>query len=461
VVTSEGPRLMESKPTKLTKRNVDQIAAATNRFIVWDTELAGFVRIAPTGVKTFILRYRAGGGGRTAPQHLIAIGRYGVLTPDQARKKAKAILGSVARGDDPAGGQMAARKQMTVAELCDRYLKEGVLTPTRNGTVKKKSTVNDDRGRIECHIKPLLGHRRVSSITSADIDRFLVDVASGKTRTDVTKMRQRNPVRGGKGVATRATATLGAIFTFARRQKMRPDNPVHGVPKFAINRTERFLTTDELEKLGAAIREAETTGIPWEVDLGAPKAKHVPGQESRFTKISPYAAAAVRLLLFTGCRLREILHLKWENVDIERGLLFLADSKAGKKTVVLNAPAMAVLASLDPYGPYVVPGDDPEKPRADLKRPWWAISNRAGLEGVRLHDLHHTYASFGAGSGLGLPIIGKLLGHSQAATTARYAHLDNDPVRRAAETIGSRIAAAMDGRSTAEILLLKSRLGRK
>jgi hypothetical protein len=238
---------MESIPTKLTKRVVDQLAPAANRLIVWDAELAGFgLRIAPTGLKTFILRYRAEGGGRTAPQHLIAIGRYGVLTPDQARKKARGILGAVARGDDPAGAQMAARKQMTVAELCDRYLKEGVLTPTRSGTVKKGSTVNDDRGRIECHIKPLLGHRRVSSITSADIDRFLVDVASGKTRTGAKNTGRRNPVRGGKGVATRATGTLGAIFTFARRQRMRPDNPVHGVPKFAINRTERFLATDEL-----------------------------------------------------------------------------------------------------------------------------------------------------------------------------------------------------------------------
>jgi integrase len=435
---------MEASSTKLTKRNVDQVAPNGKRFIVWDNELAGFgLRIASTGLKTFVVRYRAEGGGRTAPQHLIAIGRYGVLTPDEARKRAKAILGAVAKGEDPACAQLAARQEITVAELCNRYLKEGVLIPTRNGTVKKASTVNDDRGRIEAHIKPLLGHRRVSSITSVDIERFLVDVASGKTRTDVTRIGRRNPVRGGRGVATRTTATLGAIFTFARRQGMRPDNPVHGVAKYADNPKERFLTTDELERLGAAIREAETTGIPWEVDDNAPKAKHIAKRENRFTKISPFAAAAIRLLLLTGCRLREILHLKWEHVDTERGLLFLPDSKTGRKTVVLNAPALALLAGLDRIGPYVVPGDDPEQPRADLKRPWEAVSRRAGLSGVRLHDLRHTYASFGAGGGLGLPIIGKLLGHSQAATTARYAHLDNDPVRRGAEQIGSVIAMAM------------------
>jgi integrase len=445
---------------KLTKRNIDQLRLTSERLIVWDTELSGFgVRVSRTGVKTFVVRYRAEGGGRTAPQRLMAIGRCGVLTPDQARRKAKAVLGAVAQGDDPAGKQMAVRRQITVAELCDRYIEHGVLQPNGRGTVKKTSTVKDDLSRIEAHIKPLLGHRRVSSISSADISRFLVDVATGKTRADATRTGRRNPVRGGRGVATRATATLGAIFTFARGQKMRPDNPVHGVPKYAINRMERFLTANELERLGTAIREAETVGIPWEVDEGASRAKHIPKPKNRFTKISPPTGAAIRLLLFTGCRLREILHLKWEYLDIERGVLFLPDSKTGKKTIVLNAPALEVLAGLDRQGSYVVPGDDPEKPRADMKRPWQAVAKRAGLEGVRLHDLRHTYASFGAGIGLGLPIIGKLLGHSQAATTARYAHLDNDPVRRAAETIGGRIAAALEGKPAADILDITHKLG--
>ena len=165
----------------------------------------------------------------------------------------------------------------------------------------------------------------------------------------------------------------------------------------------------------------------------------------RATKIEPSAAAALRLLLFTGCRLREVLHLRWEYVDFERGCLFLPDSKTGRKTIILTAPALAVLSQLERRGPYVVPGHDPKKPRHDLKRPWEAITRRASLYGVRLHDLRHTYASFGAGGGLGLPIIGRLLGHSQAATTARYAHLDNDPLRRASEQIGNEISAALDG----------------
>jgi integrase len=133
--------------------------------------------------------------------------------------------------------------------------------------------------------------------------------------------------------------------------------------------------------------------------------------------------------------LREILHLRWEHVDFERGCLFLPDSKTGRKTVILNAPALAVLSALERVGPYVVSGDDPAQPRHDLKRPWDAVTKHAGLVGVRLHDLRHTYASFGAGGGLGLPIIGRLLGHAQTATTARYAHLDNDPLQRASEAI--------------------------
>jgi integrase len=163
--------------------------------------------------------------------------------------------------------------------------------------------------------------------------------------------------------------------------------------------------------------------------------------------IGTHAAAAIRLLIFTGARLREILHLRWEHVDLERGLLFLPDSKTGKRAIVLNAPAMAVLASLPRIGAYVVAGQDAgthnEKPRADLNKPWRAIRRRARLNDVRIHDLRHTHASIGASAGLGLPIIGKLLGHTKASTTQRYAHLDNDPLRRASEQIGARLATAL------------------
>lgn len=436
---------MQSELT-FTKRALDKLAPDARRRIVWDAELPGFgLRIESGGSKTFVVRYRAEGGGRNAPQRLMSIGRYGVLTPDAARKKAKGVLAAVTLGEDPADTQSSARKQMTVAQLCDLYLDRGVLIPGRAGRVKKPSTVKDDRSRIEAHIKPVLGNRRVSSVTRADIERLLVDVASGKTRSNPA-LRLRHQVRGGKGVATRATATLGAIFTFAVRQRMRPDNPVNGVAKYAVNRCERFLTTDELERLGTAIREAETVGIRWNPDPSK-KIKHAPKPEKRHVVISPFAGAAIRLLLFTGCRVGEILNLKWTEIDFERGFLFLPDSKTGRKPVVLNAPALAVLSELPRTGEFVIATDDPAKPRYDLKKPWRLIQRVAGLDGVRLHDLRHTHASFGVAAGFGLPIIGKLLGHTQPSTTQRYAHLDNDPVRRASKRIGAVIAAALEDTS--------------
>ena len=224
-------------------------------------------------------------------------------------------------------------------------------------------------------------------------------------------------------------------------------NPTRVIEKYPEKGRERYLSTDELGRLGHAIREAETSGLPYEIDELNPNAKHAPKKANRRTLIGPHAAAATRLLILTGARLREILHLKWENVDFERGLLLLPDSKSGKKAIVLNAPALDVLANLPRVGSYVIAGQaagsNDERPRADLNRPWRALVKRAGLGGCRIHDLRHTHASMGAGAGISLPIIGKLLGHVQPSTTARYAHLSYDPLRRASEKIGSRIAAAM------------------
>jgi integrase len=420
---------------KITKRVVDRLQIEPAEYAIWDAQMPGFgVRVRPTGAKSFIVLYRAG-SGRGAPQRRYTIGSVGKITPEQARERARTILGAVAHGKDPASQKAGERQAPTVAVLADRFLAEHVNTKRKPGTAATYRYV------IESAVKPYLGTTKADKLT----------------RAAVAKMH--SALKDTPSWANRALAVVASMYTFATRAGVVPDgtNPARRIDKFGEHRRERFLTGEELERLGAVIREAETTGIPWEVDQNASRAKHMSKPENRFTKIGPSAAAALRLLLFTGCRLREILHLKWEHVDIERGLLFLADSKTGKKTVVLNAPAMAVLASLDQNGAYIVPGDDPEKPRSDLKRPWRAIARRSGLDGVRLHDLRHTYASFGAGSGLGLPIIGKLLGHSQPATTARYAHLDNDPVRCAAETIGGRIAAAMDGRPMAEIVPIKRR----
>ncbi len=231
----------------------------------------------------------------------------------------------------------------------------------------------------------------------------------------------------------------GAPRNCARRLQ----NPARRVEKFRESRRERFLSREEFARLGAALREAETIGIPYEVDETKPTAKHAPKSENRRVVVAPDAVAAIRLLMLTGCRLREILHLRWREVDLERALLLLEDSKTGRKTVVLGEAAMAVLAKVPRAGDYVFPGGAGDAPRSDLKRPWKLIRRRAGLQGLRVHDLRHSYASVAAGAGLGLPIIGKLLGHTQFSTTTRYTHLADDPLRRASELVSAEIATSI------------------
>jgi integrase len=206
-----------------------------------------------------------------------------------------------------------------------------------------------------------------------------------------------------------------------------------------------------LQRLGVALNKAETVGLPWASEVNGPKAKHLPRPENRKTVLDPAAVAAIRLLILTGARLREILHLRWQEIDLERGLAFLPDSKTGRKTLTLSRPALRILSELPRMAsPFVIAGSKEGQPRADLQRPWAAICRSADLPGVRLHDLRHTFASVGAGESLGLPIVGKLLGHTQPQTTARYAHLDANPLRQAADLIATRLVDAMNS-STEEL----------
>lgn len=419
---------------RITKRTIEALKPSISEFTVWDDSVSGFgVRVRPTGTKSFVVVYRAG-SGRGAPVRRYTIAAVSKITPERARERAKAILGSVAHGHDPAGEKTVERGTPTISELADRFMAEHIRPKRKAGTAEFYRDIFD---RI---IKPALGTMKADKLTRQQV---------GKLHSQL----HNTPFQ-----ANRVLAAIGSMYSFAARSSAVSDsiNPARNIVKFKESRRERFLTGEELERLGKTIRLAETTGIPWKTDATNPNAKHLSSSANRFTKINPLAAAALRLLMFTGCRLREILNLRWENVDLERGLLLLPDSKSGRKTVILNAPALAVLTELKRLGPYVIPGDDPEAPRPDLKRPWSAVTRHAQLDGLRLHDLRHTYASIGAGGGLGLPIIGRLLGHSQATTTARYAHLDNDPLRRATEAIGGRISAALAGKKSGSIIALRS-----
>jgi integrase len=407
--------------SQISKRLIDSLKPRQDEYFVWDGSLSGFgVRVQSTGAMSYVVKYRAG-SGRSAPTRRLTLAKAGTITPDEARTLAKKTLGSVAHGADPAAQRAADKRASTLAEVAEQFLTEHVEAK------RSASSAGSYRDLLERLAFPEIGKRKADKITSAEIQRL-------------HSKNAHTPYQ-----ANRLLRVLSSLFTFAGKAHVVPFgfNPCRGIERFPEEGRERYLSTQELAQIGEAIREAETIGLPYAVDETKPKAKHAPKKDSRRTIIGPHAAAALRLLIFTGARLREILHLEWEHVDFERGLLLLPTSKTGKKTIVLNAPALAILNGLPRTSGYVIAGASADSPRSDLKKPWKAVSSRASLTGVRIHDLRHTHASVGAGAGLGLPIIGKLLGHTQSATTQRYAHLDNDPLKKASEHIGSRLAAAM------------------
>ncbi len=431
--------------TRLTKTAVAALTPRPSTFIIYDAELPGFgIRVTPAGAKSWVIDYRANGGGRRAPTRRYTIGSAATFSTEAARNVAKDLLARIRLGADPAKEKMADRRAQTVAELYDIFMAEKIRPIRKDRTVK----LYEMYWRL--HLLPEFGAKRALDISHADVVRV-------HRRIGLTA----------KPTANRVIALLSHLFSWAISTKKiaTQDNPARFVEMFAEKSRERFLSNDELSRLGDAIREAETTGIPYTVDETKPTSKHAPKPENRITKISPFAAAAIRLLLLTGARLREILDLKWTDVDLQRGQLFLRDSKSGKKTIIINAPAVLILSTLPRLGLYVIAGQsagtDEEGPRADLQKPWQAIITRAGLPGLRIHDLRHTHASIGVGAGVGLPIIGRLLGHTNVDTTNRYAHLADDPVRRASERIGSELAVAMgDDRKTEKaVLIWKSGIG--
>lgn len=402
---------------KLTKRTVEDVIPATRDRFVWDSDLRGFgVKVTPAGARTYVVQYRLGGRGTFSRR--FTIGRHGSpWTADDARKEALRILTRVADGADPAKVKFEKRAELTVSALCDLYLEEGCTT-------KKPGTVINDRSRIIRHIKPLLGRKRVSEVKRGDIERVLRDVALGKTRkNEKAGPRARIIVRGGRGVANRVIETLGSIFTFAMNHDLRPDNPVRGIKKFPPRRIERFLTMAELARLGDALTTAEKEGE------------------------NPSAIVAIRLLMLTGCRRGEILSLQWKHVDFERGCLRLPDSKTGAKVVPLGAPVVQLMSTLPRLqgNPYVLPGARDGSHLIGLHKAWRRVLVAAKLEGLRIHDLRHSFASVAVASGESLFLVGRVLGHKQARTTQIYAHVHDDPLRAVADRASTTIAAALAG----------------
>ena len=378
---------------RITKRTVDALVAHERERVVWDEEIRGFgLRVHPTGRKVYIVktRYR----GRPVK---VTIGPHGPVTPAQARTRAAEIIFEARAGRDPTARNQSAAKAPTMRELGERFLEEYVSDHC------KASTAEEYRRAIKQCIEPKIGMVRVTDVQRSDIAAL------------------HHGLRHTPYQANRTLAVLSKMFNLVELWELRPDgsNPCRHVKRFKEEKRERFLSDEEYQRLGATLREIEQEGSE-----------------------TASAIAAIHLLMLTGCRLSEIQKLRWEHVDLEAGELHLPDSKTGAKVVHIGDPAVTVLLGIERQesNSWVIAGRKPESHLTDLQHPWRRIRARAGFDDVRIHDLRHSFASGGLLVGEGLPMIGKLLGHTQVQTTARYAHLANDPLKAAANRIANRIA---------------------
>lgn len=410
----------------LTKRTVDAARPTDKRYHVWDSGLRGFgLRIEPSGIKTFVTKYRVNGGGRNAPQRIQTVGRYGILTPEEARRRAKAILGSVAAGADPVGDLAARRREMTIAALIDFYELHGCVVQRgkRIGESMKPLTKACTVARLRHHVVPLLGGRRARDVTSGDIERFAADVLTGKTaKNEKIGPRRRIIVKGGPGASRKVVRDLSAVFSFAKRSEIVERNPCENA---AVRKTDgqktRFLTLEEIGRLGQALDELEAEGT------------------------NQKAINIARLWALTGCRRNEISALKWTEVDFENGLLVLEDSKTGRSVRPLGTAVLTLLRQIERHedSEYVFPGDIGEGHFQGTKTPWARAVRKAKLPGVTPHTLRHTIGSTAISNGEAMSLTGAILGHSNPRSTAIYAHIQHEPSRKAANRVSKKIAAAL------------------
>jgi integrase len=423
----EQPRgIGEAPMNSRSKIGLRQIGALQPGQTIWDASLPGFgARRQKSDAVSYVLYYR----NHEGRQRWYTIGRHGApWLPDTARNEARKLLGDVAKNSDPAADKRSKRRANTVAELCDLYLDDALAGRllTRRRVPKKHSTLSIDRGRIERHIKPLLGRRSVTAVTREDIDDFLHDVAQGKTATSEKTARKRgfSRVRGGRGTATRTVGLLGAIFTYAVKRRMRPDNPVLGVVRFADGKRERRLTDDEYRALGNALDQAEADCM-W-----------------------PAAVAAARFLALTGWRRGEALNLRWNELDLIRGSAFLGDTKTGRSTRALSNPACELLKALPRVSEWVFPASRGDGPVAGFPKFWRRIAKLGELPSdITPNVLRHSFQSLAADLGYSELTIGTLVGHKKHSVTSRYVHGADAVLLAAADAVAIRTSELMKVRS--------------
>lgn len=387
---------------RISKRTVDELHADGDKpAFLWDDQLNGFgAKALPSGAKRYVVKYRTNGGGRTAPQRWLTLGAHGQITPDQARSLAQQALAAVARGEDPQGAKFQQRTAPTLQDVWTRFASEHLAR-------KKPDTRREYVSQWTDLISPKFGRVKVDALSRGDIDRF-------------HKSMSQTPYR-----ANRTLALFSRLMSLAETWEWRQQgtNPCKHIERFREKARTRFLTVEEITAIGQALRQLVGEGA-----------------------ISNTAANAIELLLLTGARLNEILSAQWTWIDEVRGIMRLPDSKTGAKSVYLSQAAVETLKRQKTQSGdslYVFPSAGGQKHFVNLRKAWVRVCEHAGLEGVRLHDLRHTAASIAAGQGASLAIIGRLLGHTQAQTTLRYAHVDTDPAIKAANEIGKVVEGAL------------------
>ena len=379
---------------RISKRTVEALEPQDRDIDYYDEDLKGFgVRIRPSGRRTYFVMMR-----HKCVMRRFTIGSHGSVTPELARLKAKQIISDLAIDKNPTEVEEAVRNSVTVRSLGERFIEEYVpchLKPSTQGEYKRC---------VEIFINPEIGTMKLVSVERADIAKI------------------HHQLRHIPYQANRVLGVLSIMFNLAESWSLRPlnSNPCRGVKKYKEKKRERFLNREELSRLGEALRVEE--------------------------EFAPSAVACIRLLLLTGCRLGEVQTLKWAYLDLDTCLAFLPDSKTGRKTLYLGSVAVKLLKSIPrrTSNPYVIVGDIDGHHLTDMQKPWRRIRKLADLTDVRIHDLRHTFASSGVALGQGLPIIGRLLGHTQPQTTARYAHLAAAPALEVADKISQNLATHID-----------------
>ncbi|MGV8838870.1 MAG: tyrosine-type recombinase/integrase [Bauldia sp.] len=416
--------------TRLTKRIVDGLMCAPSGSpqFAWDSLVSGFgVRVFESGKKVFLVRYRLG-----SKQRFLSLGPVGSpYTVETARDRAREVLRDVAEGRDPQAAKVARRHAMTVGELIERYLSEGPLDKPN----KRPSSWQTDASNLNRHVRPILGKKVAVDVTPTDVNRLRRDIETGKTAVDVkTGPRGRAIVEGGKGIASRTLSVTQAMFAWALKSgELRGENPVRGVARAQPTKKERFLTAKEIAALFKSMTKLESDG-----------------------RVHPRHADMIRLLLLTGARRSEVVYLRWSEVDLQRRVIALppdrhkTGSKTGEKRIPIAEVATQLIDRQSRANEFVFASlrESEPKPTLGVDRAWRLIRGDAGLADVRLHDLRHSFVSFGMAEGESLFLVGKVLGHTAMAMTEKYAHLGDDPVRRVADRTAEAIVRAAAVSST-------------